>query len=331
MGLRRAATASLAGLLAALSGPAPAGAQAPEALKPELDPPDERRGRPARGRGDGKAPCEGGPDARGLRRPRGRQAAADRPVPGVRPPAAGPASAAPAPPAAAEPAGTEEDEAEDLLPARYVVLAIDDVHMEFESLSRVRKALTRFLDEDLRPEDQVALVTTSGASALSQEFTADRAVLQQTLSRLSAQGHPPQRTDIPYISEYQAELIEHEDPMALDAAAQEVLQAGIVLDLSSAEELARSEGPGRPHRGRVRLAADPRDAGEPVPRALGAHRPQGALPRVGRLPDQPLRVAEAPPSTFAASPTPAPAPGSWSTRSTRAASWRPRSGPAPRA
>jgi VWFA-related protein len=137
----------------------------------------------------------------------------------------------------------EEDETEDL-PARYVVLAVDDVHMEFESLSRVRKALTRFLEEDLRPEDQVALVTTSGASALSQEFTADRAVLQQTLSRLSAQGHPPQRTDIPYISEYQAELIEHEDPMALDAAAQEVLQAGLVQDLSSAEELARRKARG---------------------------------------------------------------------------------------
>ena len=54
-------------------------------------PPDERRGRSARGRGDGKAPREGGPDAGGLRRPRGRQAAAGRPVPGVHPPPAGPA------------------------------------------------------------------------------------------------------------------------------------------------------------------------------------------------------------------------------------------------
>ncbi|HYN05434.1 MAG TPA: hypothetical protein VE359_23505, partial [Vicinamibacteria bacterium] len=36
MGLRRTATASLAGLLATLSGPASPGAQAPEAQKPEL-------------------------------------------------------------------------------------------------------------------------------------------------------------------------------------------------------------------------------------------------------------------------------------------------------
>jgi VWFA-related protein len=243
MGFRRAATASLAGLLAALSGPTSAGAQAPEAPKPELVLPtsvevvrlevvvtEKRHARADLTREDFAVLEDGKPQ------PIVQFQAFARPQPA--PPGR------PSPPAATEPPGTEEDEAEDLLPARYVVLAIDDVHMEFESLSRVRKALTRFLDEDLRPEDQVALVTTSGASALSQEFTADRAVLQQTLSRLSAQGHPPQRTDIPYISEYQAELIEHDDPMALDAAAQEVLRAGIVLDLSSAEDLARRKARG---------------------------------------------------------------------------------------
>ena len=98
-----------------------------------------------------------------------------RPVPATAP-------ATPAPPSAAE-----EEEKEDLLPARYVVLAVDDVHMSFESLVRTQKALGRFIDQDLAPEDQVALVITSGARALSQEFTTDRAVLRQTLSRLSVQ------------------------------------------------------------------------------------------------------------------------------------------------
>ena len=230
-------------LLLLLAGAPSPGAQAPEAQKPEIILPtsvevvrlevvvtEKRHARAGLTREDFTVLEDGKPQPivqfQAFTRP--------QPVP----------SAAPAPPAATQPAGTEEDEAEDLLPARYVVLAIDDVHMEFESLSRVRKALTRFLDEDLRPEDQVALVTTSGASALSQEFTADRAALHEILSRLSAQGHPPQRTDIPYISEYQAELIENEDPMALDAAAQEVLQAGLVLDLTSAEEIARTKARG---------------------------------------------------------------------------------------
>src|SRR4029453_9516044 len=107
-----------------------------------------------------------------------------------------------------------EEEKEGLLPGRYVVLAIDDVHMGFESLVRTQKALARFINQDLAPEDQVALVTTSGARALSQEFTTDRAVLRQTLSRLSVQERRAGWMGIPHLSEYQAELIEAGGPQA---------------------------------------------------------------------------------------------------------------------
>jgi hypothetical protein len=44
------------------------------------------------------------------------------------------------------PATAEPEPADETLPARYVVLVIDDVHMESDSLSRVRKALDRFLE-----------------------------------------------------------------------------------------------------------------------------------------------------------------------------------------
>ena len=145
----------------------------------------------------------------------------------------------PAPPPTPAPAEAQAEEADDMLPARYVVLAVDDVHMEFDSLVRARKALERFLDQDLRPEDQVALVTTSGASALSQEFTSDRAVLRQILSRLSAQGRHADWTGVPHISDYQAEMIEAGDPIALDAAIQEIMAAFDFQDTASAEQEAR--------------------------------------------------------------------------------------------
>ncbi len=125
-----------------------------------------------------------------------------------------------------------------------MVLAIDDVHMEFGSLVRAQKALTRFIEEDMGPEDQVALVTTSGARALSQEFTADRAVLQQTIARLSAQDRRSEWGGVPHISEYQAELIEGGDPVALDAAVQEILQVGLFQDAGSAEEEAKRKARG---------------------------------------------------------------------------------------
>ena len=151
-----------------------------------------------------------------------------RPAPGTPPPAV--------PAAAAEAAG--EKETEELLPARYVVLAIDDVHMEFASLVRTRKALDRFIEQDLSPEDQLALVTTSGAGAISQEFTADRAVLRQTLARLSVQERRAGWMGVPYLSEYQAELIEAGDPTALDAAVQEILASGIEQDAGAAVPIA---------------------------------------------------------------------------------------------
>jgi VWFA-related protein len=119
------------------------------------------------------------------------------------------------------------------------VLAIDDVHMEFASLVRVHKALERFIQEDLRPEDRVALVTTSGASALSHEFTSDRATLRQTLSRVSVQGRPLDWTNV-HLSEYEAEMIEAGDPIALDAAIQAILAIGVIKDAGSAEREARS-------------------------------------------------------------------------------------------
>jgi VWFA-related protein len=236
---RRATPSVLAGLIAALVlAPAAVRAQAPPPAGPDLLPAQqvevvrvevvvtEKRGRPRTGltREDFRVLEDGKPQEivqfLAFARPQ------------------------PAAPAAAPPAVAQEAAPGDLLPARYVVLVIDDVHMDMESLTRTRKALTRFLKEDLRPEDQVALVTTSGASALSQEFTADRAVLQQVLSRLSPRGRQPAWTGVPYITDYQAELIEAGDPLALDAAVQEIMLAGTFQDRGSAEEIARRKARG---------------------------------------------------------------------------------------
>jgi VWFA-related protein len=139
-------------------------------------------------------------------------------------------------------APAEQDEAEEqLLPARYVVLVIDDVHMEFDSLARLQKAMSQFIKTDLRPEDQVALVTTSGAGAVAQEFTADRETLRATLSRLAVQNRRTTWHGAPYLSEYQAELIERNDPLAIDAAVQETMAAQLFQDPESAERYARQK------------------------------------------------------------------------------------------
>jgi VWFA-related protein len=136
----------------------------------------------------------------------------------ARPVAATPSAPASSPstPAATKPAASPR-------PPRFVVLAVDDVHVEFGNMVRVQKALTRFIDEDMGPGDQVALVTTSGTQAASQEFTSDRGLLRRAISRLSAKDRRAEWVNVPRITEYQAELIERGDPDALWLAVMDIL------------------------------------------------------------------------------------------------------------
>jgi VWFA-related protein len=126
-----------------------------------------------------------------------------------------PAPSTPAVPAAAAAAAPARPR-----PPRYLVLAVDDFHIEFGNLVRAKKALTRFV-EDVGPEDRVALVTMSGA--VSQELTTDRALLRQAISRITPRARGGWM-GVPNISEYQAELIDRGDQDALAVAVDEILR-----------------------------------------------------------------------------------------------------------
>jgi len=60
---------------------------------------------------------------------------------------------------------------------RAITLVIDDFHVSYEGMSRVREALHRYLDERLAPDDRVAILRTGGGTAVMQQFTSDPARL----------------------------------------------------------------------------------------------------------------------------------------------------------
>jgi VWFA-related protein len=136
----------------------------------------------------------------------------------ARPVAATPSSAASSPLA---PAANEKTAS--ARPPRFVVLAVDDVHLQFANMARLQKALTRFIDEDIGPGDRVALVTTSGTQGASPDFTSDRGLLRGAISRLSPKDRRAEWVNVPRISEYQAELIERGDSDALWLAVMDIL------------------------------------------------------------------------------------------------------------
>jgi VWFA-related protein len=108
---------------------------------------------------------------------------------------------------------------------RYIVLAIDDLHLSFSSLNYTRKALVKFVDQQMASGDQVALITTSGQLGMFQQFTADRDILKRAIERLSLRERKVFTSmDVPRITPYQAELIDdNRDPDALTVAVNEIM------------------------------------------------------------------------------------------------------------
>jgi VWFA-related protein len=67
---------------------------------------------------------------------------------------------------------------------RVMAVIIDDVSVSFSEMGRLRSALSTFIDQDMRPDDAVAIITTSNGVGQLQQFTNDKAVLQEQVARL---------------------------------------------------------------------------------------------------------------------------------------------------
>jgi VWFA-related protein len=64
-------------------------------------------------------------------------------------------------------------------PKTTIAILVDDLHMSFESVAFLRKSLTKFVDTQLHPGDQVAILRASSGSGAWDEFTSNRRVLQE--------------------------------------------------------------------------------------------------------------------------------------------------------
>lgn len=67
---------------------------------------------------------------------------------------------------------------------RTIALVVDDLGLSFESTVHVRRALRKFIDEQLQPNDLAAIILTSAGSGSLQQFTADRRRLYAAVERV---------------------------------------------------------------------------------------------------------------------------------------------------
>lgn len=67
---------------------------------------------------------------------------------------------------------------------RTVALVVDDLNLSFESVHFVRRALRKYVDEQIQPGDLVAIIRTSGGIGALQQFTSDRRQLIAAIERI---------------------------------------------------------------------------------------------------------------------------------------------------
>lgn len=67
---------------------------------------------------------------------------------------------------------------------RTVAIVVDDLGMSFQSMAELRQYLRKFLAENLRSNDLIAIIRTGGELGALQQFTADPRVLSNAISDL---------------------------------------------------------------------------------------------------------------------------------------------------
>ena len=88
-----------------------------------------------------------------------------------------------------------------------VFFFVDDVHLSAESWTRARSLLLNFLDHQMKPNDRVAIVSTSGQVGFLQQLTNNKSVLREAIRRLNPKYNPEATASKVTISESDANLV----------------------------------------------------------------------------------------------------------------------------
>jgi VWFA-related protein len=100
---------------------------------------------------------------------------------------------------------------------RTILFFIDDFHLAAGDLTYVRKALLRFIDNDLGQNDEAAIASASGEIGFLQQLTDNKFVLRRAVERIAARPYSVRDPGRPPMTEYQALAID-QYPMAMSPA-----------------------------------------------------------------------------------------------------------------
>jgi VWFA-related protein len=90
---------------------------------------------------------------------------------------------------------------------RVIFFFLDDLHLSEASLMRARRALGDFIDNQMQPGDQVAIVSANGQIGFLQQLTDYKPMLRAAINRLVYKRNPETYAGKVPISEYEANQI----------------------------------------------------------------------------------------------------------------------------
>ncbi|HEX8456840.1 MAG TPA: VWA domain-containing protein [Pyrinomonadaceae bacterium] len=107
---------------------------------------------------------------------------------------------------------------------RNVLFFVDDLHLSPASLARTRALLLRFVEEQMRQNDQAMIATATNQLGFLQQLTDERRVLRAAVSRLSSREVNVRDFGRPAMTELQALAIDQNDPNVLNYFVEAVLR-----------------------------------------------------------------------------------------------------------
>ena len=109
---------------------------------------------------------------------------------------------------------------------RTIALVVDDLGTSFESTHFVRQALKKYVDEQMQPDDLVAIIRTSAGMGALQQFTSDRRQLYAAIERV--RWYPGGRSGVSAFAPLEAKPLPDMPSMGGDEEGdREQTQAGV--------------------------------------------------------------------------------------------------------
>lgn len=107
---------------------------------------------------------------------------------------------------------------------RVIFFYVDDLHLSPNNLVSARKVLLKYVDEDMRQNDEAGIASTSGQIGFLQQLTDNKTVLHAAIERLKARPYSVGDPERPAMTEYQALAIERNNRDVIDFFVDEIMK-----------------------------------------------------------------------------------------------------------